>query len=283
MGLTRVPVTDVTKKNINEFLPTIIMAIRKGSFLGMDCELSVVKTRSLLALGLSVFRKLEGDIDNYAVSTFNLTTLCTQDYIVEPESLKFLVEHHFDFNKQYSLGIPYTHGDDPSDASKEVLRFLFEEIVRSKIPIVLHNGFLDLMFLYQSLYARLPVDFQSFIADINEMFPGGIYDTKYISEYVLRVPSTYLSFLFAKCALDNSRNCYLEKLELKDYPCQDDISVDLTGVAMDKSICSSYSNHGHCPNKSTCKDSHDVVAIVRSRYSQHRQPDEAVQSKKKGN
>ena len=33
--------------------------------------------------------------------------MCMGNYIVEPCSIKFLLEHHFDFNRQYSKGLPY--------------------------------------------------------------------------------------------------------------------------------------------------------------------------------
>jgi target of EGR1 protein 1 len=41
-----------------------------------------------------------------------MMVLCSEDYIVEPASLKFLVEHGFDFIKQYSKGLSYYRGND---------------------------------------------------------------------------------------------------------------------------------------------------------------------------
>ncbi len=44
--------------------------------------------------------------------TYNITLLCNEDYVVEPVALRFLVEHAFDFNKQYSQGVSYYRGKD---------------------------------------------------------------------------------------------------------------------------------------------------------------------------
>ena len=91
----------------------------------------VAKTRSILSLGISFFKKKklmengsqprqETDAKPaeqckmetvcFKVQTFNLWVLCMDNFVVEPASLKFLVEHGFDFNKQYAQGIPFTRG-----------------------------------------------------------------------------------------------------------------------------------------------------------------------------
>merc|ERR1719188_2153734 len=83
----------------------------------------------------------------YSVHTYNLSVLCSEDYIVEPASLQFLVQHGFDFSAQYSLGIGYNRGNDPeeSDLNKpQSLRAIVSELVKAKKPLVLHNGLIDL-------------------------------------------------------------------------------------------------------------------------------------------
>lgn len=82
----------------------------------------MAKTRSIISLGLSLFKLFKNDLQtskedeevdfSFHVQTFNILTLCSEDYIVEPNSLKFLVGHGFDFCKQYAQGLPYFRGRD---------------------------------------------------------------------------------------------------------------------------------------------------------------------------
>ena len=77
---------------------------------------NVAKTRSIISFGLSMFKlfkntSVESEF-TFHVQTFNILSLCSDDYIVEPASVKFLVEHGFDFNRQYSEGLSYFRGND---------------------------------------------------------------------------------------------------------------------------------------------------------------------------
>lgn len=49
-------------------------------------------------------------VAHYKAETFNLSVLCSQEFVVEPGSLQFLIQHGFDFNKQFSKGISYHRG-----------------------------------------------------------------------------------------------------------------------------------------------------------------------------
>ena len=54
------------------------------------------------------------------------------------------------------------------------------------------------MFLYHNLWAALPPKLDTFICDVSELFPRGVYDTKYIADYVARTQAFYLDFVFKK-------------------------------------------------------------------------------------
>ena len=42
------------------------------------------------------------------VEAFNIWLLSQQSYTIDPSSARFLLEHGFDFNKQFRHGLPYT-------------------------------------------------------------------------------------------------------------------------------------------------------------------------------
>ncbi len=85
-----------------------------------------------------------------------------------------------------------------SDKSVQSVRHLFTELVSMKIPIILHNGLVDLMFLYENLYASLPASSSMFLADLVDIFPSGIIDTKYITDYEHLMQASYLEYVFRK-------------------------------------------------------------------------------------
>lgn len=79
-----------------------------------------------------------------------------------------------------------------------IFRNIFKDVIDKGCPVVVHNGLLDIMFLYQSFYCELPSQLSTFVADLSLMFKGGIYDTKYISDYILREKASFLGLLFRK-------------------------------------------------------------------------------------
>jgi len=302
---TRVPVVNVHKENLARHQPRLVHDIQTCDFLAVDCELSglgdrkklnaptiddrykntclVAKTRSVISLGLSLFTLVPNCKTNnvshwtYKVKTYNLLVLCSEDYIVEPASLQFLVQHGFDFCSQYKLGIGYNRGNDTPESDlrcKQPLREIFAEMVKAKKPLVLHNGLIDLIFLYHNLWAALPAQLGTFISDITEMFPAGLYDTKYIADYVSRTQASFLEFVFRKEQKTNAEKCDKGRPHVKLAFNQEDIEdVEwrLCGLGSDSEagaehaleVCFSYAHHGHCPDGNSCKKSHNLDMIIK--------------------
>lgn len=312
-NFSRVPVVDVHSDNLREVWPSMILAMSNSTFMGLDTELSglghrkklgaksvedryksicdTAKSRSILSLGISCFQQMatpslnsqsEGSDpcinqsgSSYIVQTFNIMLLCEEEFVVEPLSLRFLVQHGFDFNKQYEKGMPYYRGvDKKEDFSVQSIRHLFAELVTMKKPIVLHNGLVDLMFLYENLYTSLPSSSAIFLADLYDMFPGGIIDTKYITDFEHLMQASYLEYVFRKCQKDNENKTGRCIVHFPHYPAsyphvtyrncnikpQYDISEN--PEAYKGALCETYAGHGWCPKEKFCPRAHDIDLII---------------------
>ena len=165
----------------------------------------IAKNYSILSLGISCFLIKKYSKENEIViqnKTYNILTLRNDKFMIDTESLSFLNNHGFDFNLNAAKGIKYLKADDKVDndskQSFDFMRQLFVEISFAKVPIVLHNGLIDLIFLYENFYSNCPNTLMKFVADLSQIFSSGILDTKYIVDFHVRYSASYLEYLFLK-------------------------------------------------------------------------------------
>ncbi|KAJ3055455.1 Target of EGR1, member 1 (Nuclear) [Rhizophlyctis rosea] len=257
---------------------------------------TLAKTHALVAFGLTTFEAMpssssSGNSDDqdalevrYAVHNFNFLMLNQNEYAVNADSMQFLADNGFDFNEQFTSGIPYSPGDDSFESSAEwnstdsnhIMRSIFLYILERKVPIILHNGLLDLLFVYHSFYASLPHDLSAFTAALSEMFPAGIYDTKYIADFHSRERASFLAYLFRKSEreeLDRKMsNLKHVVCNIQDRlpPQNNSVSVTFTParpgkrkqVDTGKPYCEQYAGHGFCNEGRNCNRSHDLDVIL---------------------
>lgn len=217
--MTGIAYTQVTSENFETVYEDIIGKIAAAKFVAMDtefvgpcqtihkhmdqryCELAgIVKKSAMVSVGMSIMMP-DGTLESYDVLLVNQTM-----HQVDPSNLLFLAHHGFDFNRQLRYGLGYRPGifnvlNRPKEIKiKRGVRELWVDIHRQlrahHVPLVVHNGFIDLMYLYHSFITTLPAQFQHFVADLADAFPGGIYDTKYIARKVLDEEVSFLAYLY---------------------------------------------------------------------------------------
>ncbi|XP_027201982.2 target of EGR1 protein 1-like [Dermatophagoides pteronyssinus] len=226
------------------------------------------------------------------VNVFHFLTLNHSEFVMETRSMKFLVQQGFDFNELSIKGIPFYPGNDGSSnesssssssskSQQPSLRRLIELLISLKLPLLLHNGFIDLAFLYHNFYAEIPTKLETFMADLTEMFPNGIFDTKYIA--VAHLSCSYLEYLFQFAQRSNYfrklKNSLHMVLKFDHYDDQSDIRIfDLSPKIMQHTtnngyngggasggvskICEPYAKYGWCEKADRCELSHNIDLIL---------------------
>uniref|UniRef100_A0A9J2PAX4 C3H1-type domain-containing protein n=1 Tax=Ascaris lumbricoides TaxID=6252 RepID=A0A9J2PAX4_ASCLU len=321
--LSKIAVLEVNRENITTIWPYLLISIRNASFISLDLELSGLgirkgwssqsledryqviresaRSRAILSIGISIFRLLKRkETDQkkrvkYQCQVFNILSLCAAPFVVEPDGLQFLARHKFDFNRLINLGVSY--GGDTARkngcATYDTLKALWEEILSASVPITLHNGIVDLAFIYQHFYSNLPETLVEFLANICDWFTldesgtPGLFDSKYLAEYSARLKASYLEYVFRKCQRDNaieasSSRAYIS-IEFDDLPLSNDsirtafdvVDCQLPNPFLEavivpngvserdaELICKKYATFGFCNLNEKCNLMHNVDLVL---------------------
>ncbi|XGW07447.1 hypothetical protein V3C99_010544 [Haemonchus contortus] len=303
--LDQIQVIEICRTNFDQIWPYLLVSLKQADFIAVDLELSglgsreaswaknvgdrytalkeAAKTRGVLSLGLAFFKKT-GQKESkrqlkFSCQVFNILSLCSEPFTVEPEALEFLGKHSFDFNRWIDIGVRYY----PSTVSKACrLRSLMKELLSRGTTMILHNGLVDLVFLYHHFYSPLPESYGEFCNALADLFPpeAPVCDTKFLAEYQTRMTASFLEYVFRKCQGDNVR----ESLELRWHlkitfddtasmmaplreacetvDCRLPIDFPNHPLPYDlpEKVCEQFSSHGFCrkQRQGQCSLLHDV-------------------------
>jgi target of EGR1 protein 1 len=120
-----------------------------------------------------------------------------------------------------------------------------------------------------------------FVADLDEIFSAGLYDTKYIADFHDHSPASFLEYLYKKALHLNSlkinknnasTNCkYIEiefvnkQSKLSEFRFEvASITSKQTADSLAEKICNNYAMYGFCAKIEKCNKSHDINLIIQT-------------------
>ena len=114
-----------------------------------------------------------------------------------------------------------------------------------------------------------------FLADVEEIFSGGLYDTKYIADFHEHSAASFLEYLYKKALYNNTqaklsqsnKHLVLEfdnSMRLSDFKMESCKSTVLNKQEQRDKLCATYSVYGFCTRIETCSKSHDINLIIQT-------------------
>lgn len=277
--------------------------MRPGGFIGIDTEFSglaspsrmedvdlavryeslrdLASQRAVLSFGVSLFNPVSMDdkgdagAGKYEVTNLDFLLKC-KDFSITADTGAFLVEHGFDFNAMFMHGILYERASDDRDQKKGVPseggafkwgpypRGLLWRLGRAGVPLVVHNGLMDLVLLYSSFHGALPKTLGEFVCVILDALPAGVYDTKLCAMGPGAEARTFLSYVYARAVI--ARCVHVR--ERANLPPQSEtrpvqVKVVCSSEKRNDKLCHFYSANGSCGRRASCSLVHDAFAVVK--------------------
>ena len=231
---------------------------------------------------------------DFDVYVFDAKTLCCNEFVIDPKSANFLTKHGFNFNHLFQSGLPFDSEEREDvhlvrqsnlECSQVSIRLVLLQIIKHCVPLVVHNGFCDLAFLYHQFYNDLPSSVGTFQQDLNDLFRGGIFDTKNMSYSSEFLSCSYLNYIFKKIQRENITSQTLKQKYLKvKFPKFDKLAASINipcllgekfkelmngeNVSLKPSdpICEKFAQSGYCNEQPYCEKSHNVDDVLDAEY-----------------
>eukprot|EP00177_Eucheuma_denticulatum_P006621 GFKZ01012045.1.p1 GENE.GFKZ01012045.1~~GFKZ01012045.1.p1 ORF type:complete len:496 (-),score=70.38 GFKZ01012045.1:135-1622(-) len=138
-------------------------------------------------------------------------------------------------------------------------RGLIWRMGRKNVPMILHNGLFDLVFLFAAFQAPLAETLDGFIRQLADAAPAGFWDTKILAS-AAEERASFLGYLFAKAVLSGKVN--IENMKSLPAPEYTDPPQSCEVKLGKDTICPLYSFRGFCPNHVSCPFEHDPFIMA---------------------
>eukprot|EP01054_Gregarina_sp_Poly1_P010744 Gregarina_sp_Poly_1__10743@NODE_819_length_6147_cov_44_607072_g593_i0_p2_GENE_NODE_819_length_6147_cov_44_607072_g593_i0NODE_819_length_6147_cov_44_607072_g593_i0_p2_ORF_typecomplete_len384_score39_23CAF1/PF04857_20/1_7e47_NODE_819_length_6147_cov_44_607072_g593_i017752926 len=144
-------------------------------------------------LGICCVRRSQENINEWIFSPFNFHLYPSKRtlFFSDSLSLSWLIQQGFDIQKWVEDGYDYkalaylqdeSHSSFSSSTVKnDGAQRVISAIIEAEKPLILHNGLLDILHVYQKFITDLPQQWRDICQHLCDFFSGGIYDTKRIA------------------------------------------------------------------------------------------------------
>lgn len=153
-----------------------------------DCKQFLV-----IQLGICAVQYIAG---NWSLTPYNFYVYPFSERVIftcDSSALTFLRDQGFSFDALLRDGHSYgrikqNYYNNSTVVKREGVQQLIQCIADNKKPVVLHNGFLDMLHIYNRYIGDLPMNLGSFCSEWLNMFRGGVFDTRYIATKCCNTP-----------------------------------------------------------------------------------------------
>eukprot|EP00871_Galdieria_phlegrea_P003825 jgi/Galph1/4443/GphlegSOOS_G3031.1 len=143
---------------------------------------------------------------------------------------------------------------------------LLTQLGKAGIPVIVHNGLLDLAFLYDAFEDSLPLTSEQFVKNLHQLLPC-IYDTKVLS-HSKKYADTSLDAVYGRCLKKKKKKTCIEciravdpsQLETAPVPSVFPISTNAAAVLEKQNGLSDVNTA--CQDKDNCSSGHALDKIA---------------------